>query len=480
MLLSTLHSLIHSLSKSEKRYFTLLASSDRKDFYRLYQLLESQAVFNEKQVMDAYGEKSAEPARKYLYRTLMKALRLYESEKNVEGKLMSLLQDARILHDKGFFTAAHEQLAKLKALALQHEKFSYWMPALRLELQLHSRSQFGDMNEQTLVEQQNTMLQVLEHEQNFARHAYLFETLSCRYRQRGLTQNPAEIRQLNDLLLEEYQLLNSRHYESFEAQKLHLHFQSQYFLMTGAPESSLSVFYELIALYDQQSAHWKDAPVHYLYVLDGILADLRWCEQFEQMPFFIQKLRDFTRRNETLTELGNALSDSYELQQYLGENRHEEAFMLAEKVTKHYLDPAVPALPATLKTELNLLAARVYFHKKLYQNALKLINTRLNKGWSDSPDYWQWLYCMLRLIIQYELGNADYLEYEIKNLSRRLKKASASPVFSEWLTMLQRLLTQQKKRPEPISATPNPQIQKLSQWLPFEEWIREKSLKQQG
>lgn len=475
MLFSTLHSLIHSLSKSEKRYFTLLASSDQKDFYRLYQLLESQAVFNEKQLVDAYGEKSPEPARKYLYRTLMKALRLYESEKNTEGRLMSLLQDARILQDKGFFAAAQEQLAKLKTLALQHEKFSYWMPALRLELQLHSRSQFSDLNEQMLVEQQNTMLQVLEHEQNFARHAYLFETLSCRYWQRGLTQNPAEIQRLNDLLLEEYQLLNSRHYESFEAQKLHLHFQSQYFLMTGAPESSLPVFYELIDLYDQQSARWKEAPIHYVYVLDGILADLRWCEQFEKMPFFIQKLRDFTRRNETLTELGNALSDNYQLQQYLGEHRYEEAFELAEKVAEMYLASAAPTLPATLKTEMNLLVARVYFHKKLYQNALKLINRRLNEGMMDSPDYWEWLYYMLRLMIQYELGNMDYLEYEIKNLGRRLKKASAPPLFSEWLTRLQRLLKNQKKQPEPIPTTLNPQIQKLSQWLPFEEWIREKA-----
>lgn len=474
MLLSTLHSLIHSLSKSEKRYFTLLASSDQKDFYRLYQLLESQAVFNEKQVLKAYGEKSPEPARKYLYRTLMKALRLYESEKNTEGKLMSLLQDARILHDKGFFAAAQEQLAKLKTLALQHEKFSYRMPALRLELQLHSRSQFSDLNEQTLVEQYNTMLQVLEHEQNFARHAYLYETLSCRYWQRGLTQNPAEIQRLNDLLLEEYQLLNSRHYESFEAQKLHLHFQSQYFLMTGAPESSLSVFYELIDLYDQQSARWKDAPIHYVYVLDGILADLRWCEQFEKMPFFIQKLRDFTLHNESLTDLGNALSDSYQLQQYLGEHRYEEAFELAEKAAERYLAQAAPTLPAPLKTEMNLLIARVYFHKKLYQNALKLINRRLNEGMMDSPDYWQWLHYMLRLMIQYELGNVDYLEYEIKNLGRRLKKASATPLFSEWLTLLQRLLKNQKRPPEAPTETHNPQVQKLSQWLPFEEWIREK------
>ncbi|WP_428657757.1 hypothetical protein [Runella sp.] len=475
MLLSTLHSLIHSLSKSEKRFFTLLVTSEQKDFYRLYELLESQPVVNEKQLNDAFGEKSLEPARKYLYRTLMKALRLYESEKNIEGQLMNLLQDARILHDKGFFNAAHEQLDKLKVLALQHEKFSYWLPAIRLELQLHSRSQFGDLNEQALVEQQNTMLQVLEHEQNFVRHAYLFETLSCRYWQRGLTQNPAEVQRLNDLLLEEYQLLNSRHYESFEAQKLHLHFQSQYFLMTGAPESSLSVFYELIAFYDQHSALWKDAPIHYLYVLDGILADLRWCEQFDQMPFFIQKLRDFTLQNNTLIELGNALTDSYQMQQYLGEHRFDEAFTLAEKAANTYLTNTMNSLPTALKIEINLLIARIYFHKKLYQSALKLLNNRLNEGIVDAPDYWQWLYYMLRLMIQYELGNFDYLEYELKNLGRRHKKTNAPVLFSEWLSLFLKLLTNHRLLHEPANKALNPQNLRLRQWLPFEEWVKEKA-----
>src|SRR5688500_4966975 len=112
-----LHALIHSLTKTEKRYFTLTAEMQKgqKEYLQLFKVLESSKIFNDslvKLLKDKYPNSSIEPARKHLYSVIMKSLRHFENEKDIEIKLINLLQDARLLHNKGLVEASFELLQK--------------------------------------------------------------------------------------------------------------------------------------------------------------------------------------------------------------------------------------------------------------------------------------------------------------------------------------------------------------------------------
>ncbi len=254
-----LTSLIRAMSKSEKRYFRIMSAMQKgeKSYMLLFDTLEKNSVLHEDAAAELrrqYPGTSIEPARKHLYRVLMKSLRQYESGKDVETQLMNLLHDSRILYNKGLINQSFEQLERIKRLALSQEKFIHYILAARQELQYLVRSQFAGINEYQLIEKQKQIKELLEQENKVSHYSMLYEILLLRYWKNGIVRNQQEITQLNDLLLEEYQLLNAQGPKSFEWQQLHLHFQSTYFQMTGNPEGSLNVFYELDTLFQKTSA----------------------------------------------------------------------------------------------------------------------------------------------------------------------------------------------------------------------------------
>ena len=131
--LERLFTLVHSLTKSEKRYFKLSSElqSGAKDYLLLFNVLDNYEIFNkelEKQIRNTFPGSKIEPARKHLYKVIMRSLRLYEGEKNIEIKLMNLLQDSRILFSKGLIDLSLSQLNKIKALAKKQEKFDLIKP----------------------------------------------------------------------------------------------------------------------------------------------------------------------------------------------------------------------------------------------------------------------------------------------------------------------------------------------------------------
>ena len=155
--IEVLFSLIHAMTKSEKRYFRMASATQKgeKDYLILFNLLEETPLLDDKlysQLDHLYPGTSIEPARKHLYKVLMKSLRQFESDKNVETRIMNILQDSRILYGKGLISQSFEQLDRVKEVSLKHEKFIYYILAARQELQYLVRSQFAGVDEYHLLE----------------------------------------------------------------------------------------------------------------------------------------------------------------------------------------------------------------------------------------------------------------------------------------------------------------------------------------
>ena len=59
----------------------------------------------------------------------------------------------------------------------------------------------------------------------------------------------------------------------------------------GNPKSSLKVYYELNELFEKNRKLWGTPPLFYLDHLKGILNNLRWFGHYNEMPFFIEKMK---------------------------------------------------------------------------------------------------------------------------------------------------------------------------------------------
>ncbi|MBC8151292.1 MAG: hypothetical protein H7Z72_00105, partial [Bacteroidetes bacterium] len=111
MTIDVLHTLVQSLTKSEKRYCRLLAGRQTGDkpsaapgFLRLLDCLLDHDTMGDdltNALNRHFPGTTLEPARKYLYRIVMQSLRQFEGEKRVDTRIGQLLHDSQILYERG-------------------------------------------------------------------------------------------------------------------------------------------------------------------------------------------------------------------------------------------------------------------------------------------------------------------------------------------------------------------------------------------
>ena len=419
-------SLVHSLTKSEKRYFRMQTAMQKgeKGYMALFEFLEKEIQLDDEsyiQLRKLFPGQSIEPARKHLYQVLMKSLRQYESEKDIDTQLTNLLQDSRILFNKGFQKLSFEQLEKAKQLALKHEKILFFLIAAKQELQYLESIQFINIDEYQLLEKQNKVREALEQESRINQHAMLYEILLLRFWKNGIVRDQKDITQLNDLLLEEYQLLNSPGEKTFESQQLHLHFQSIYFQMTGNPEGSLNEFRDLDILFQQHEHLWKDTPIHYFQLLGGILSNLRWMERYDEIDFFFKRLKGISTSVKSFKLMVNYLIFEYQLKELVDQGQYGEAENLFKQHSP-LLNKEASQLPFHMQAQIRFTVARMYFGLGDYSTSLKLLNKELNQQ-ASSRDQSSMVNLLLLLNLQVNtlLKNEEYLIYATRSLERKLK-----------------------------------------------------------
>ncbi|MGZ3866194.1 MAG: hypothetical protein ACXVC6_07660 [Bacteroidia bacterium] len=126
-----LHQLIHSLSKSEKRYFSLFAKrhviGKENKYLLLYNILEKQKKYDEKKLKSALGTRSiytnlaAEKA--YLKELILKSLKHFHEKNFIDSILYDKLIQIEILYEKGLFKLGYELVLKALELSGKHEKY---------------------------------------------------------------------------------------------------------------------------------------------------------------------------------------------------------------------------------------------------------------------------------------------------------------------------------------------------------------------
>ncbi|HLT80169.1 MAG TPA: hypothetical protein VKZ86_04020 [Cyclobacteriaceae bacterium] len=475
-----LFSLVKSMTKSEKRHFRLTSDLQRgeKSYMALYDILESSDAFDaalETTLKQRFRGSSIEPARKHLYQVLIKSLRQFNNHQDVELKLMTWLQDSRILYYKGLHSLSLEQLIKVKRVALAHEKYMYFILAARQELQYLVRSQFGGVSEDELIEKQEALKTIVAQESSSIRHAMLYEILLFRYWKNGMVRSQEDVTLLNDLLLEEYQVLNTQTIQSFHSQQLHLHFQSIYFTMINNPEGGLTVFRELDELFQRHPHLWEASPLYYVHLLGGILENLRMMERYDELPYYLDRLRSVNQNSSGLSLIIKYMIFEYELQSLVDQRKYKEASALINQYQPD-VDREIGQLTLQARLQVQFVLTRARFVMGDYSKALRIINEILNQpsGYIYRP-----LHVLCRLMnlqINAMLENTEYLVHAIRSVERKLK---AEPKLFEVeklvLTFLKRWL---KLKPTPNlpeklqELEGNPFERRVIHELNLPEWVR--------
>ena len=115
-----LFQLVQSLSKSEKRYFSMHYSGE-KVYQKIFDIIEKQEKYDEKELSDKLNIRQIHVYKNYLHKLILKSLRSFHAERSESIILLNQLQSFEILFDKGLFKQAKKTLMKCKTMALANQ-----------------------------------------------------------------------------------------------------------------------------------------------------------------------------------------------------------------------------------------------------------------------------------------------------------------------------------------------------------------------
>lgn len=423
--------LVKSLSKMEKRQFALGTRKHRgeKDYLELFRIIDAHpapepAAIREEFLSTRPGA-SLENTARYLVKVLSDVLIQSKLKDDTAFKLQYGLLRIQLFNERSLEEEGRKELKRLKPLAVQSQNYLAQYMLYRQELNYASESDFRGMSEKGLVDAQMKARNVLKDIRNVHEHYCLYELLKLRLIRSGKVLNEEGRKQLNDLVLNEMGLVTGRIKHNFESQKLHLLFQSFFFIDIGDYKSARKTFHVLNRLFEHHMQLWGYPPLDYFSSLNGILDSLKAIDQVEEMPFYLERL----------TQLDNASYPEYFryrvrktvlIYQLFGDLREGNAPKAVERIAgleKGFFE-AYGSVHGEQQEELLFYAGLSFFRAKRYKKAFSYIHPIISKRKADQTSTVFKAARLLAILIHYEDNNLEYLDYEI----RSYKRASAGGV----------------------------------------------------
>lgn len=484
--------LILSLSKSEKRQFKIFTKkqSGNKDYLNLFNLIDQKQITDrtilEKKFREAYPNVSLENTSTYLLKVLLDSLIQLRVAGSDTYKLYYGLLRVNILNERNLPAEAFKELNKLKKLSAQIQNLGVQYIVDREILNYLTQNNFDTFSEGDLVTLQAKTRNALQSLRNIHEHYSLYELLKFRLINSGKVLSEKDRRQLNDLLLSEMSIMNARVKHNLESRKIQLLFQSFFFTDTGDYKSAFKTFHELNQLFEKNINLWKNPPFDYFSALDGILDSLRTNGHFTEMNYYIQKLSILANGPypEYFCSFVTKVKYIYSLAMYIGEGNTQQSLSLITN-SSSTLWKEYTWIDEERQRELFFYGSIAWFQIKSYKKAQKLNNEIILKGKVNHLSVVYKAARLLGIIINYELKEMEFLDFEIRSYKRFLQNKS-KPLKTEKLVLKAISINpdfNRKVKNDALWRSLSPAIRniendryelQLRKYFDFVKWVKEK------
>lgn len=425
-----LFDLIHSLTKSEKRYFKLLSSrhtiGDENNYVRLFDFLDGQREYDEAAVFEYFkGEAFLNRfsiTKKRLYDHVLTALDAYHRSNSIEAQIDHLLQASDILYEKSLYDQSRRVLTSAMKLAKKHEKLELVLRVTRrqkrlLETKGYLDIQLSEMEAQVqLTEQTIDSLRLFN--QVWEVKSRLFNRLSLR----GVARSEEEALAYTKIC-QTLERDGLPHNATVELQYLYHHTMSAYFYAVNNLGDSLGHMRKNIALFDKDpknefiEANKKISVLtNAIYVADK----LGFYNESIRMVAKLKRMSNDLSANEDLSiKLFSSIS-SIELSLFLRKGDFTSACKYAEQLEEKLEQLSNKVVPIR-RAFLEFKIAVAYLGSNAYTNALHWVNRILNNPELDKTEDLMGFAQLLDLLIHIELHHDQLLPYSLKNTQRFFK-----------------------------------------------------------
>lgn len=491
--LSSLISLIHSLTKSERKKVSSFLDLDKNtaDYAILYKVIDEKSTDNQQQIRADFiklrPNAAFNTAINYLFDTLLLTLNQLRINQDSYYALFNLLMNTKVLYEKSLYQECFLLLTKIQNEAVKYENFTILLIAQKMELDYLLSLDFPDTTEQELLNKQYKINETLKKIRKINEHASLYELLKHRILHKGPVRSNKQKQEMNDLVVSEMSIVSSSGFENFEIQKNHKLFQSNYLINVGDYKSALNSYYELNNIFEQNMHLLSNPPMYYLNTIEGVLESLRTIRNYEGMTYFINQLSKLETTSVHFKFQIDCVIFLYSLLPLVDTGKFTDAFKMIEKYKESIIDKT-NLLSTEKQIQILLYTAIVYLGTGEPHKARKII-TRITQ--SERKVFSLPLFRTIRLVnlmVLYEQKEFDYMDFEIRSVKREIQNNEKSYQLEqvilkflsktpEELTEQKRLLLWQKLKPQIEELQNNKFEMQLLHVFNFIAWIESKVFK---
>ncbi len=422
--------LINSMSKSEKRFFKLSASihSGEKNYLVLFNAIEKQKEYNEERIKRELKDRSFADniayEKNYLFKQVLKTLRNYHSGKSVDFQLTEMLEEISILHSRGLYKICEKTIVKAKKIAVDHERNAFLLELLKWEWDLmHSRFAIDEVEKNVkgiLVQYETIMSKIsnLNKYKAIASDVFVNTYKGAHIRGKEQQMNYSKLAALS-LLSEESNAL------SYDARSYFYLLKSNLYFVRRDWKNAFSSTVKLAGLLESNPAKIEEEPRKYIVVLNNILSTCLALNKNEELFFYIEKMKNFAERidvsrGKAIKEETFLCANYAELEYYWKAGLFEEGIVKIERIREPLLEIIKNPLFTNHEILFKKFFAIFYFGVGQYNKSVYWLNQVINHSATSLRQDVMSAAIIFNLILHYEKGNDDILDYLVRSAYRFL------------------------------------------------------------
>lgn len=425
-----LFNLIKSLSKSEKRFFKLSSSlqSGEKNYLKVFDYIEKQSSYDEEQLKKRFEKetfvKHLPSEKNHLYKLIMKSLRLYSSGQSIGGALAEDLKNIEILYNKALYKECNKFVARAKSTAKKHEKFYHWFELINWEKKLiDSAYESGEfsLNIDELVKEEEMVIAKLR---NLAEYMVIYAKINLIFRSGGFTRSEKEQEIVEDIA--KYHLINGKNTAlSTKAASICYYIKGLCAATNRNYTDSYTFFNRTREILDDNPLIKIESAKRYVLTLFHLLRCYIDSGDYDKASEMISTIRELeSKKDFKSTDIAvQIFSKTYDQELILlhSQGKFVKSVELIPSIEKQHI-PLLGKVSKEMETVLTYSKAYSYFGVGDFKTSLQYLNEVLNDNAQGLREDIYSFSRLVNLVIHYELGNYEFLEYEVRSTNRYLSR----------------------------------------------------------
>ena len=422
--------LVKSLTKSEKRQFTLyvgrMDSNEDSKFLNLFQLLDKINRYDEKLILSRgiVSKQQLSNLKAHLYKQILISLRMNPMHKNIRIQIREQLDFATILYQKGLYKQSLKVLEKAKLFATKNEEkyISYEIVELEKVIESQYITRSLSNRTETLIKESES----LRAQNNLATQlSNLSLQLYERLIKAGYAKSDQEFREITQFFYENLPKINNIQL-GFREKLWYFKAHVWYSFLTQDFLSTYRYASKWVEMFEESPSMINIHPVFYLKGINYLMESLVLIKYPSKFKHILKQMEHWTNqdsfpKNDNLRALIFQFYFSNKLNMHFLEGSFEEAQILIPEIKKGINDNTNQIDPHHIMMFYYKIAC-VYFGSEDYENCIVFLDKIIsNKSLKMRED----LLCfsrVLNIFAHYEAGFDYHLENHLRETYKFLIK----------------------------------------------------------